>query len=225
LGHTRDARRSGISRILMYGHGTGAVVAALFVSDHPGIIDSLLLTSPLHTIPKEIPGFNRPLRPFTEPHDQTSPVCLAYHESLQKGPRKWTWNEDLKPITGWALYVGWLTAFENAVGRLEFGLSIDCPTLILIANKHLCAFDVFTEELLKADVFLDPVRTTQITSNWGTQIQVHSISDAIHDILLSEQLVEDIAFDTIFHKFNWLLGPEGEQDEPDQNATGYLMPV
>jgi pimeloyl-ACP methyl ester carboxylesterase len=61
----------------------GAVLAALFSSDHPGLVNALLLNSPLHTLNTTIPGFDKPVL-FTDLWDVTSPVCLTYHKSLHK---------------------------------------------------------------------------------------------------------------------------------------------
>jgi hypothetical protein len=79
------------------------------------------LTSPLHTLDSQIPGFDKPVL-FTDLWDVTSPVCLAYHQSLHKdGHGTRDWDLEIKPLAGWPLYVGWLDAVQKAIDRLEKG--------------------------------------------------------------------------------------------------------
>lgn len=49
-------RAEGIKKVLLFGHGSGGIIAAHFASDHPEEIDGLLLTSPLVAFHSNLPG-------------------------------------------------------------------------------------------------------------------------------------------------------------------------
>jgi alpha-beta hydrolase superfamily lysophospholipase len=49
-------RADGIGKILLFGHGSGGVIAAHYASDHPEEVDGLLVTSPLVAFHSNLPG-------------------------------------------------------------------------------------------------------------------------------------------------------------------------
>ncbi|MGE3329023.1 MAG: alpha/beta hydrolase, partial [Acidimicrobiia bacterium] len=136
-----DAMRSdGIDWVLLNGHSTGALVAALFAHRPPrGGVDAVFLNSPF--LDMNVPAWqSRVLEPLLVAVGRVAPdvklpaISSLYGESIHSS-RRGEWNYDLawKPLDAFPARAGWLRAIHRAQREVAAGLHIEQPVLLLHA--------------------------------------------------------------------------------------------
>ncbi len=190
-------------------HSTGGLTATLYASEgkRRKDIQRLILDSPFY-------GFN------------TSPVATAavglyailgkfhtqgvlpvrggglYGQTINtKYGGEWDYNFYWKPFLGYPFHQSWVRAILAGQAKLDQGLSLDCPVLVLHSDKTYTGKEV---KLAKhADVVLDVADIKEQSAKLKGQIKVVAIKDAVHDVFLSEPQVRKTLFAEIG---NWLKG-------------------
>lgn len=196
----------GIRNVVLAGNGVGATTAALFAKDNPTEIDGLLLNSPLVTLSPEIPGFSKPGW-FSEFDTEAGFVCEAYHRSLHvQHHGVYEWNLNFKPIFGHVIYSAWLDAVTDAIQRISTNFTLDVPTLVLSATRHVPSLK-FVPALLAADAIQPVEEIWRLAGTWGPKVRLTKIKDAVHDVFLSDGNAREEAFDAFCDFFLWLSDP------------------
>lgn len=204
--------------IVLYGHSTGGLTAALWADRHPGALRGLVLNSPwlelqasdmVRTVsrgvvdavrkrhPKQIlplpdNGFYQRLLTgygLENDPDQDDPFVSGWNPD----PR-WRW------CPGFPVRAGWLGAILDGHDRVTEGLRIDCPILMLTSGKSLFE-QAWSDDMRGADTVLDVEKLWQRASILGTHMTLIKCEGAIHDVLLSRRAVRDFALDEMEH---WL---------------------
>ncbi len=199
-----------IENITLYGISQGGLIAALFENDNK-MVNQLILDSPFFDF-----HFNWFLENMALPvvakigsyfpefvlkSDEVNIFGKTIHKDFDG---EWDIDMELKAIkTNAPIYLGWLNATYQAQKRLQNGLDIKVPSLILYSNKSV------SEQSNKkyhhnTDIVLD-VKDMKKYSNMLSKdrslITKQEVPNAMHGVLISTKPVRNKAYKTIFE---WL---------------------
>lgn len=94
------------------------------------------------------------------------------------------YNLKWKPIGGFPITVGWISAIRRGQAALHRGLDVGVPNLIL-RSDHSVAEDAGTEVIQRGDAVLDVAHIAQWAGCVGNRQTVVPVPDAKHDVFLS----------------------------------------
>jgi alpha-beta hydrolase superfamily lysophospholipase len=206
-----------IDWLLLNGHSTGGLVAALYAhrGRQRGAVKAVFLNSPFFAM--NLPPWQaRVAVPLLAalgkvlPRLPTPPLTALYGESLHVSQYgQWQYNTQWKPITGFPVLAGWLRAIHRAQMELAKGLRIGCPVLLLHAARSSWPTQ-FGPEAMRSDIVLNVQDMVRLAPCLGKQVTVHAIKDGIHDLCLSQPMPRQAFFDAL----------QGWLDRFSASATG-----
>lgn len=179
--------------LLLNGHSTGGLVAALYAHRGPqrAAVNALFLNSPFLDMNLAV-WQERLLEPLLSvigaglPHLRVPADPGLYGESLHITHHgAWRYNTDWKPIHGFPVYAGWLRAIHRAHAEVTQGLAIQCPVLVLHAARSAW-LKRWHVDATCTDIVLDVADMVRLSPGLGPQVTVQAISDGIHDLTLSQ---------------------------------------
>lgn len=187
--------------VLLNGHSTGGLTAALYAQARKGkgLVDALFLNSPFL-------DFNAPkflkilLLPVLAALGYLFPNCkipiqfsTVYGQSLHKSSKgKWNYALALKPLNGFPIQLGWIRAIYKAQAKLGKS-KINLPILVMHAAKSL-NLNVWDERAVSVDTVLNVADIARKASTLGSKVTVKSVTDGMHDLFLSNSLAQQQAF-------------------------------
>ncbi len=181
--------------LALMGHSTGGLITPLYTHDRARekTIDALILNSPflefntnkvlLKTV---IPLFASIGKSYPE---AKSPLKLeeGYPKSLLKEYYgEWDFDEKMKPVKGFKIHFGWIRAIYKAQRRLQKGLSIECPVLLLHSSASVKP-GKYKDEMQTADAVLNVEHMKKYGPGLGTRVQMVEIRGGKHDLVLSNE--------------------------------------
>jgi alpha-beta hydrolase superfamily lysophospholipase len=193
-----------IDWMLLNGHSTGGLVAALYA--HRGrqrdAVKAVFLNSPFlaMNVPPWQARYAVPLLAALGkvfPHLPTPPLTALYGQSLhcsQQG--QWQYNTQWKPIKGFPVLAGWLRAIHHAQRELARGLHLGCPVLLMHAARSTWPAQ-FGPDTMTTDIVLNVQDMVRLAPCLGEQVAVHAIEDGIHDLCLSHPAPRRQMFDAL----------------------------
>ena len=190
--------------MMLNGHSMGGLLTSLYTSDRSeaGIIDALFLNSPffdlnagwftrnilspvLRCLGGIFPKMNLPV--------SSSPY---YAESLHRDFRgEWDFDLALKLMDN-IPRAGWFRAIRKAHRTLHKGLSIKCPVLVMRSDKT-GSESGWNDMIPVTDVVLSVEAIAKWSPVIGINVEVVTIPEAKHDIILSYPAVRSHAFDEL----------------------------
>jgi alpha-beta hydrolase superfamily lysophospholipase len=121
----------------------------------------------------------QPLRPLRLPES------TIYGDSLHVSAfGEWDYDVELKPLGGFPVTIGWLTAVRRGHAQLHRGLDVGVPSLVLRSDKTHYASER-SEASDRADTVLDVRQIARWAGCLGDRTTVVPIHDARHDVFLS----------------------------------------
>jgi alpha-beta hydrolase superfamily lysophospholipase len=202
------AEDEGHSWLLVNGHSTGGLIAALYA--HEGArraqISALFLNSPYLQINVDrLQAMLSPLaialggvRPGMALGARISPL---YAQSIHREHRgEWQFDLAWKPLAGFPTYAGWWRAITAGQRRAQAGLAIACPILLMHSARSLRT-KVWSDELLRADGVLDVAHMRRYGPGLGRDVTMIAIEGGMHDLTLSAPPVREQVFRELF---SWL---------------------
>lgn len=177
--------------IMLMGHSTGGLVAALWAHRHPGVVRGLVLNSPW----LELQGSSvartvstpaiRQLARF-QPRAPLPSIDPGYYARTLRDREDGDWSIDdvWRPVPAFPVRAGWLRAVITGHARVAAGLSITCPVLVLLAERSLFSTR-WSEEMRRADIVLDVEPLARRASHLGRVVTLVRIPDGMHDLSLS----------------------------------------
>ena len=114
---------------------------------------------------------------------------------------EWSFNRDWKPIDGAVAYLGWVNCVAQAHDRIEKGLNLSQPILVLHSDKSAKDGPTWKEEYRRMDLILDVEDIRRLSPNLGPRVQRVEIPGAVHDVVLSRKQVREHALDVMI---SWL---------------------
>ncbi|MDR1156621.1 MAG: alpha/beta hydrolase [Bacteroidales bacterium] len=201
-----DTIRSGHHNTLMLlnGHSMGGLVTALYASDRAGAktIDGLFLNSPFlelnagwmtrNILSPVFTGLGG-IFPKMKLPVSSSPY---YGESLHKDYRgEWDYDLTLKLLRN-KTRAGWLKAMRKAHRTVRKGLSVDCPVLVMHSDRS-GSESRWNDLIPVTDVVLNVEDIAGLSPKIGKNVDVSTIPQAKHDIILSNPDVRTRAFNEL----------------------------
>lgn len=193
--------RDGHNVLLVNGHSTGGLVACMYANfgKRRGDINGLFLNSPF--LEFNIPDWQLRLMPRIAKIGHVFPEWIAplggkgvYAQSLHKDHwGRWDFSTKLKPVSGFRMYFGWFRAIHEAQKIIQNKSNIDCPILVFHSDKT--SFKTSNDpEIFESDVVLNIKHIKKYSAKLGKIVTIIEIPKATHDIFLSRDEVQDIAF-------------------------------
>ncbi|MET0467564.1 MAG: alpha/beta hydrolase [Aeromicrobium sp.] len=186
--------------VVLSAHSTGGLILPLWLdrlNRTPGGtkgagIAGLILNSPwfdlqgkpwMRSIGTHVIGAIAKVKPTTMIN---LPATDAYGSSLHvSGHGEWEFNTVFKPLNGFPVSYGWLTAVRRGHAKLHRGLDIGVPSLVLrsTATKFARAYSPAVDE---ADAVLDVRQIARWAGCLGDAVTVVPIDKARHDVFISK---------------------------------------
>lgn len=184
----------GVDWLLLNGHSTGGLVAALYA--HRGTrraaVDAVFLNSPF--LDMNLPAWQELLlEPVLAAIGRAVPslrlpgLASLYAESLHAGHRgEWHFDLSWKPLEGFPTRAGWFRAIHRAQAEVADGLAIGQPVLLLHAARSAHPTE-WNDDVQSADIVLAVDDMVRLAPGLGAQVEVHAIEGGIHDLVLSAE--------------------------------------
>lgn len=192
----------GHTRLLVNGHSTGGLVAALWSARRAdrGLVDGLFLNSPFLSMPAApaVRTFGAPALDVVGRASPTrklpAPLNPHYVHSLHRSHRgSWEFDLALKPAEGFPLFAGWLAAIQHGHRQVRRGLSIDCPVL-LMASTASTVTNRWDPALMHTDAVLRADDIAALAPRLGRHVTTVRIRGGVHDLVLSADPVRAEVF-------------------------------
>ena len=120
----------------------------------------------------------------------TTPINLppsdAYGTSLHVSAHgEWEFNTTFKPLNGFPVTFGWLTAIRRGHAQLHQGLDVGVPSLVLRSSRTVFA-RTWSEAVDEADAVLDVKQIARWAGCLGGALTSLPIEGAKHDVFISK---------------------------------------
>jgi alpha-beta hydrolase superfamily lysophospholipase len=183
----------GHDQMLVAGHSTGGLITSLWshARQGQGLVDGLFLNSPFFDF--NVPWLvKKPLMSAVlavggkTPYRKIPTASLGlYGESLHADHRgEWTYDLAWKPVIGFPVTVGWLTAIRRGQRRLRAGLGIDAPVLVACSTRTFRG-RAWSEDVRTSDAVLDVEHIVRWAPRLGSRVTIARFDGGIHDLTLS----------------------------------------
>lgn len=186
--------RDGHDHVVVSAHSTGGLTLPLWLDRRrPPALAGVVLNSPwldlqgsllVRTIGslvlKEL-GRHRPL------HQIRRDVSGVYARSLHRDHEgEWDFDLTWKPLESFAVHAGWLRAIRHGHARLQRGLDVRAPVLVLSSDRSAFPRDM-VEDVHEADVVLEVPQIRRWATAIGPRVTYVAVPGARHDVVLSRQ--------------------------------------
>ena len=188
--------------VLLMGHSTGGLVAALWADRHPGRVSGLVLNSPW----LELQGSSTArylTMPAVDSLARLNPLLELpnidpgyYLRSLRELDVDGDVNPLWRPTPAFPVRPGWLRAVTSGHAHVARGLSIDAPILVMAGARSAISAR-WSESMLSADIVLDVEAIVRRAVRLGRVVTVVRFDGGIHDLVLSPQPVRKHVFTEI----------------------------
>ncbi len=193
--------------VLLSGHSMGGLVVSVYAQDRIGKenFDALFLNSPFFDW-NVSPIVRATILPLAASEGERHPEKTRqgedyslYGESLNKNFHgEWNYNLEWKMLQVPVMTYGWISAMYDAIKRVQNGLQIKKPVLVMISDRSIQP-KKWTNELFKADAILNVKNIKKYAANIATNVQIIEIHDGMHDLVLSPKPVRDHVYQELFN--------------------------
>lgn len=122
------------------------------------------------------------------------PPTNAYGSSLHVSAHgEWEFNTAFKPLEGFPVSYGWLTAVRRGHAALHKGLDIGVPSLVLRSSKTRFA-RAYSADVDDADAVLDVKQIARWAGCLGNAVTSLPITGARHDVFISKDEARKAAY-------------------------------
>lgn len=183
-------RAAGHERLVVLGHSTGGLVAALWADARPGRVDALVLNSPWFDL-----NASWLLRgPATRAIDVAAryvPRLVVGHlhphygRALHVGTGgEWEYDLAWKPHEGFPARAGWFRSVRRAQRRVHRGLHVGVPVLVA-ASARTGPHTKDHPDVLTTDSVLDVAQIRAGARRLGDDVRFVQLDGGAHDLALS----------------------------------------
>ncbi len=192
-------------KIVFMGHSNGGLISSLYADEgkYKDNINLLILNSPFFEFNID-PILKATFLPLMSALGKSfpkiaSPVGLdtGYGYSIHKSHKgEWDYDLKLKPDAGFKIHAGWIRAVRTAQKRLQSGLNIQVPILVMYSKKSVKPGN-FKPEMKHSDSVLNVKDIEFYSDKLGPNITKVSFEGGLHDLLLSEKPVREKVLSTM----------------------------
>ncbi len=173
-------------------HSTGGLTLPLWLHDRRHSAAGVFLNAPW--IDMHGPAFTRLLampaihhlgavRPMRQiPRNVSGGYGRSLHRDFQG---EWDYNLAWKPVASWPVYAGWIRAVRTGQARIERGLEVDAP--VLLVSSALSGRPTSDVDLRTTDVVLDVERMRRRAARLSRHMTIAQVPGALHDVTLSPE--------------------------------------
>jgi alpha-beta hydrolase superfamily lysophospholipase len=194
--------QDGHDQLLVAGHSTGGLITSLWAHARQGqgLVDGLFLNSPFFDF--NVPWLIRkPLLGALLSVTRRTPYRKIrmgglglYGQSLHRDHRgEWTYDLAWKPVLGFPVTTGWLTAIRRGQRRLQAGLGIDVPVLVASSTRTFRGRN-WTDDVRTTDAVLDVEQIARWAPGLGSRVTIARFHGGMHDLTLSGKDVRTEVF-------------------------------
>lgn len=188
--------------LVLLGHSTGGLITSLYAHQRriDNIINALILNSPFFDMNKPA-WFKKVVIPIIAKIGKNLPT-IPSPEGLQEGYAKsihsnhhgeWDFNLDYKPILGFKINLGWVSAIHYGHKEIQAGLNISCPVLVMYSSKSVTP-GKYHSSMHTSDSVLNVEDISRLADVIGKNVKKVEIKDGLHDLVLSRKGVRDNVF-------------------------------
>jgi alpha-beta hydrolase superfamily lysophospholipase len=186
--------------LMLIGHSTGGLVAALWASAHPDEVQFLILNSPW----LEMHGSSlvrQAARTMVEPLARLRPEAVLklpergfYYRSISSSAEgEWFIDDKYRPPMAFPVRAGWLRAVLAGHAKVARGLRLDMPVLVMMSRSSANGM-VWQEVMKRSDSVLDVNTMAFRAMTLGRTVTLERIEGALHDVFLSAPPVRADAY-------------------------------
>lgn len=194
----RVTRRDGHDHVVVSAHSTGGLTLPLWLDRcRPEELAGVVLNSPwldmqgsvllrtLGTLVLHEVGRRRPMQEIRRE------VNGLYARSLHRD-HEGEWDFDLawKPMESFKVHAGWLRAVRAGHARLQRGLDVSAPVLVLSSDRSSLP-DGMGEDVHSTDIVLEVPQIRRWATAVGAHVTYVAVPGARHDVVLSRQPARD----------------------------------
>ncbi|MCW2712596.1 MAG: alpha/beta hydrolase [Marmoricola sp.] len=158
------------------GHSAaGVFLNAPWIDMHGDAFTRLLAMPAIHRL-----GRVKPMREI--PRSVSGGYARSLHRDLGG---EWDYDLALKPERSWPVYAGWIRAIRLGQARIERGLEVDAPVLMISSARTGSPDD--DHDLRSSDVVLDVDRMRRSAARLSRHLTIAQVPGALHDVTLSPE--------------------------------------
>jgi alpha-beta hydrolase superfamily lysophospholipase len=179
------------ARVMLMGHSTGGLTAALWAHRHPGRVHGIVLNSPWlelqgSAVVRHISAPAVARLAQLQPKVPLPNIDLGFYARTLRvaDGGEWTFDETWRPTPSFPVRAGWLAAVLAGHAEVARGLRIDVPVLMLASARTIIS-PRWTEDMRAADVVLDVELLARRAIQLGPVVTVVRIAGGLHDLTLS----------------------------------------
>jgi len=183
-------------------HSTGGLTLPLWLHDRAHSVAGVFLNAPwidMHGPPftrlLAMPAIHR-LGAVAPMREIPRNISGNYGRSLHRDFRgEWDYDLAWKPIASWPVYAGWIRAVRTGQARIERGLEIDAPVLLLSSARS--GSPTSDADLGSTDVVLDVERMRRRAARLSRHVTIAQVPGALHDVTLSPEPARSQVYDEV----------------------------
>jgi alpha-beta hydrolase superfamily lysophospholipase len=190
-------QEDGHAKVTVMAHSTGGLITPLWLDTRQDQrVDALILNSPWFELAesKALRGIGTTV---LKAIGRISPKSLlpkglgsVYGESIHKDHHgEWDFDLKMKPLGGFPIHYGWMRAIRIAHARLQQGLKITVPVLVLHSSRSHLHAKAWSADAMTADTVLDVADMVRFGPGLGRDVTLVEIPDGMHDLFLSAEPV------------------------------------
>ncbi len=103
---------------------------------------------------------------------------------------EWDFDLDWKPLESFRIHAGWLRAIRDGHARLQQGLEVPAPVLVLSSDRSSLPTDM-TDDVHESDVVLEVPQIRRWATAVGPHVTYVAVPGARHDVVLSRRPARD----------------------------------
>ena len=188
--------------LILCGHSTGGLVAALWAGRNPGRVAALVLNSPWleFQLDSSTRKLITPWLTWRSRRAEQAPFKVRfphnYARSVLFSRGRLPYDLALKPPESFPVYPAWLRAVFAGHEAVEKGLTISVPILVLMSTQSLRERS-YSSAMNAADIVLDVDVIARRAPSLGRTVMIERVPGALHDVFLSDRPAQRSAFDRI----------------------------
>ena len=188
-------------QLILSGHSTGGLITSLWVADHPGIADGLVLNSPWFDLQGSaiVRAVGTPvIDTLARRGLSTTPIPMAANDLYARTLRadqdgEWEYDLDWKLAPGAPVLIGWVRAIRQGHARIAAGLGIQIPVLVMASARSVFR-SRWHEDVKTADTVLDVEQIARRAPKIGRRVTIVRFDGGLHDLVLSPEPVRHRVF-------------------------------